>query len=310
MTGQDGTDRWTPEVAEVIADALDRVRRAAAAGEEPAVVFDLDNTIVRGDTGSLFYLENALNLRLAHDDPGFRAVVDLLGDGDAVCDLIGRAKAGEAAPEDVRDAMIRLYHRVYAVGGAGLAYPWGTQVLAGLREENVRADAYALAESDGARDFSPVWFETGEDGGRSVYGYGIRPYPEMVRLLADFADAGAAVHVVTGTAAIVAGEYVRYWALPVLKVHGMTTEILNGRVTARLVHPVTVGGSKLDVVRVRIGRRPLFVAGDSVSDLSMMLYADGPSLVMGEEDAELVALAREKGWAVQPHFDGPMPKPL
>ena len=300
--------RWTPENHRRLTEFLDRFD-VSNPGEAPVAVFDFDNTIVRGDTGSEFYLDTIERLLLRDDDPGLRRVVDALGDGERILDLQGRARRGRGAMEDFRAAMIGLYHRIYDAKGIHVAYPWVTQVLAGTPEREVRARARALAERDRAIPIE-LFRLPAERGGPSLYCRGGKPFEEAADLVEVLAAHGFEVHVVTGTCGIVVEEFVRAFGLPVAGVHGMELEIEGGVLTDRVVFPATVGGGKLDRVRERIGRRPVLAAGDGPSDLAMMFYARDLTICVGEPDTEVGRIASEKRWLLQRSFDGPTEKPL
>ena len=300
--------RWT---AGNHARLLDFLRRyeGDARDEAPVAVFDFDNTVVRGDTGSEFYLDTVERLALRDEEPALRRVIDVLGDGDRILDLQRRAREGRGPLEDFRAAMIGLYLRVYRAKGFQVAYPWVTRVLAGTPEREVRARARALAERDRATPFE-LFRLPAEGGGDSVYCRGGKPFEEAADLLAVLADRGFEVHVVTGTCGIVVEEYVQAFGLPVARVHGMELEVEGGVLTDRVVAPITVGGGKRDRVRARIGRRPLLAAGDGPTDLAMMRDARDLAIYVGEPDTEAGRVAVGKGWIVQPSFDGPTEKPL
>jgi phosphoserine phosphatase len=300
--------RWTPANHRRLRDLLDG--SPAGPGDAPPVaVFDFDNTIVRGDTGSEFYLDLVERLALRDDDDGLRRVVDVLGDGDRILDLQRRARDGRGSMEDFRAAMIGLYLRVYDAKGIHVAYPWVTRVLAGTPEADVRRRARELARRDHAIPFE-LFRLPAEGGGRSLYCRGSKPFEEMAALLAALAERGFEVHVITGTCGLVVEEYVRVFGLAVTRVHGMELETAGGVLTDRVVLPATVGGGKFDCIRARIGRRPVLVAGDGPTDLAMMLYARDVALYIGEPDTEVGRIATGKGWLVQPSFDGPTEKPL
>ena len=300
--------RWTPENHRRLGEFLKRFS-AANPGEAPVAVLDFDNTIVRGDTGSEFYLDTIERLLLRDDDPGLRRVVDVLGDGERILDLQRRARQGRGPMEDFRAAMIGLYHRIYDAKGIHVAYPWVTQVLAGTPERDVRQRARSLAERDRMVPFE-LFRLSAEGGGSSLYCRGGKPFEEAADLLEVLAARGFEIHVVTGTCGIVVEEFANVFGFPVACIHGMDLEIEDGVLTDRVVRPATVGGGKLDRVRERIARRPVLAAGDGPSDLAMMLYARDLALYIGEPDTELGRIAAEKGWIVQRSFDGPTEKPL
>jgi len=83
----------------------------------------------------------------------------------------------------------------------------------------------------------------------------------------------------------------------VLAIH---TEVDGGRITNRIVEPVTCEGGKVSAIAKWIGVRPIFAVGDSLGDLQMLEDADVP-LVVGRHDmprAALLGVARQRDWPV------------
>lgn len=79
----------------------------------------------------------------------------------------------------------------------------------------------------------------------------------------------------------------------------VATKVVDGVVTAHVLHPVTYGEGKADAIRARFDRAPDIAAGNTFADRHMMALASLSLAV--EPDAELESLANERNWPIV-HF--------
>lgn len=299
--------RWLPENYRRINEFLDSHRPDKGRGQVAA--FDFDNTLVRGDLGHRFFFEVLEKLLLNENDPGLGRVLSAGDRSDRLLNMLKEARTGRVTNLEFQSAALTLYHDLLDQGGPLLAYPWATQILSGLQESLVRKLARDLIQEQITHPFEyrPVSYG---DGLETIDFWGLRLIEEMESLLREVAAVGFQVHILTGTCQLLVEEFVDLLKLPVFRVHGMQVEIDQGRLTDRLDLPVTYGEGKLELIRERIGKRPLLVAGDGPNDLAMLQYSSGLSLFFGRTDSEVGRIAAEKNWIIQPPFDGSYPKPL
>ena len=70
------------------------------------------------------------------------------------------------------------------------------------------------------------------------------------------------------------------------EIHGIRTAIVEGKLTDRVLYPVTYGEGKFEFLKKHFSRPPRMAAGDSPGDLPMLEYAE-IGVWVGEEDIEL-----------------------
>jgi phosphoserine phosphatase len=83
---------------------------------------------------------------------------------------------------------------------------------------------------------------------------------------------------------------------------GVDLAVKSGCYQAELAGPMTYRQGKVDAIWERIGRLPDLAVGDTLTDLEMLLSAKD-ALLIGPRHTDLLPLAEEKGWAVQPIFE-------
>ncbi len=182
------------------------------------------------------------------------------------------------SPEATGDVWATYEAKVKADKAAG--YAWAAQVMAGMPEAEVTARAEAYA-----REFVPAHL-----------------YPAM-RALVDEAHArGCEPWIVSAS-----NEWVVRAAAPLIGLApdhavGIRVAVENGRLTDRVVAPVTFRAGKVRAIEERIGRKPSLVSGDSSGDIEMLEWATQASLFVWHDytDAALVERARASGWLVEP----------
>jgi HAD superfamily phosphoserine phosphatase-like hydrolase len=159
-------------------------------------------------------------------------------------------------------------------------YAWAAQVMAGMPEEEVRRRA-----ADFARSFVPAHL-----------------YPSMKALLTAAKERGCEAWVVSAS-----NQWVVEAAAPLLGLDpahavGIRVAVESGRLTSKVLEPVTYKAGKVAAVAKFIGRDPTIVTGDSFGDVEMLASALHVGLVVQHDysDRALLALARSSGWLVQP----------
>ena len=123
--------------------------------------------------------------------------------------------------------------------------------------------------------------------------YQNKMYPEMKQLIANLENFGFEVWILSASPELL---YQRFCAeqlgLPEDRILGVKSRVTDGNVvTDELVYPVSQDEGKADVVRTFIKADPLFVGGNSRSDLEMMNTSVGLKIMINPDDkkAEKVA---------------------
>jgi phosphoserine phosphatase len=91
------------------------------------------------------------------------------------------------------------------------------------------------------------------------------------------------------------------FGIPADRVVGVRSEEQDGRLTARVLAPVTVGEGKRAALAARLdGRRPALAMGDTWTDYELLLWAERAVFVDTGRDGRLAATLAARGVAVQP----------
>jgi HAD superfamily phosphoserine phosphatase-like hydrolase len=159
-------------------------------------------------------------------------------------------------------------------------YAWAAQVMAGLPEDVVRHRA-----ADFARTFVPEHL-----------------YPSMKTLLGEAKARGCETWIVSAS-----NQWIVEAAAPLLGLEpshavGIRVAVEAGKLTSKVVAPVTYKAGKVSAIAKFIGRDPTLVTGDSFGDVEMLASALHVGLLVQHDysDRSLLALARASGWLVQP----------
>lgn len=182
------------------------------------------------------------------------------------------------SPESRGDVWAAYEERVRRDKASG--YAWAAQLMAGMPEETVRRRA-----AEFARSFVPEHL-----------------YPSMKALLSSAKAKGCETWVVSAS-----NQWVVEAAAPLLGLDpshavGIRVAVDDGRLTSRVLEPVTYKAGKVTAVAKFIGRDPTLVTGDSFGDVELLASALHVGLVVQHDytDPALLSLARSAGWIVQP----------
>ena len=94
------------------------------------------------------------------------------------------------------------------------------------------------------------------------------------------------------------------------RVQGIRSKVVSEKLTSAILQPVPVRGGKANAVSSRLGRAPLLVVGSQRDDQELLQYAapDALRLLLDRGDSDLVLMAQDRGWLIQPAFSGPPAK--
>jgi HAD superfamily phosphoserine phosphatase-like hydrolase len=190
---------------------------------------------------------------------------------------------GEAAlmALDARDGGDRMgtYERMVETDGKRIAYAWCAFALEGMTPREVRE--FTLDVIDG-------WTADGR----------IRLRPELVDLVAAMQASGWETWAITASAEPLVQAFAQRYGIPADQVAGMRLAIDDGRYAARLAGPNTFREGKVEAIDRYIGRRPVFAAGDTETDLEM-LWCARHALLIDRHEPMMRAAAAEGGWWLQ-----------
>ncbi|MFM2153275.1 MAG: hypothetical protein RL199_1710, partial [Pseudomonadota bacterium] len=197
--------------------------------------------------------------------------------GEAFLKVLIRDRA-LVSPEATGDVWAAYEEKVRRDKASG--YAWAAQAMAGLPEAEVRARA-----ADFARSFVPVHL-----------------YPAMRALLTEAKARGCETWVVSAS-----NQWIIEAAAPLLGLDpshgvGIRVAVEGGKLTSKVVEPVTYKAGKVAAIAQFIGRDPTLVSGDSFGDVEMLAKALHAGLLVQHDysDRALVSLAPSSGWMLQP----------
>lgn len=235
---------WSPEIKSKI-DAF--FAQGNLKGQ--VAVFDADETLWRHDVGEGFlkYLQD--NHKLAMVPDGF----DAFARYEALC-----------------------------AQNKWMGYPYAAQVMAGMKESDVKALA---------KDFFENHFKQ-------------NVYPAQKALIQRLQAAGVEVWIVSASNQWIVEAGAPSLGVPLKRVVGVRLDVVKGLVTANIVPPMTFRQGKVDAIQKYINKTPVLVSGDSITDYEMLRIATALQLVINPKDKNAPAdnifrLATDHGWPIQ-----------
>lgn len=279
-----------------------------SAASKPVAVFDWDNTMILNDIGEGTFMHLADTMGFSFDDNFWKLIPSRYRS-----ELRRRYAAAAALPADQRHAdpdyqayrklLIQSYWHLCETKGDAVCYPWAAQIMTGLTVEQVRAAGRAAMEKELAAPVGKEKLALGaDDRSPLTVNRGIRYYPQMVRLISELQDAGFEVWIVSASAQWVVEEAAAGAGLRNVKVLGMLPAVNESGALTPMMLRVTYRKGKADAIRSVIGKEPVFVAGDSMTDYEMMRMGSGPRLLIDRNKKELLDAASKHEWLVQPKF--------
>ncbi len=306
------THGWHPDVRR----ALDNLLEVPA--EDGAVaVFDFDNTCILGDIGELYahYLVETMRYRydlaafweLIHVEDGRRRLQKLT---EEALQIAPEQRSSVPVYRDYLAEMAGLYGRRLRRAGKRDCYEWAVRLHVGLSEAEMNAWSVEAVRRELNEPRRVDKFETKE--GREVrVARGIRPFGEIRELIADLGEAGYEVWIVSATNIWTVRQLAPLFGVPPQRVLGNRVTVDGEILSAETDKPALFREGKVEIIERVIGRRPAFVAGDSVTDYEMLCHAEELGLVIDCGDELLRKEAKSRGWAVQPQamLTGAEPEP-
>jgi len=129
-------------------------------------------------------------------------------------------------------------------------------------------------------------------------------FPKQKELLSRLQEAGVEVWIVSASNRWSVEAAAPYVGIDPSHVIAMSTEVVDGKLTDRIVQPSINAAGKVEAIKKHIGNRVDFVSGNSMSDFPMLGFSSGMSLVInpkdaGPENSNLMALSEKHDWAIQ-----------
>jgi len=255
-------------------------------------VFDWDNTSIFNDISIVVFRYLLLHARLKLSQTQLQQVlpdsvngISTLASGIVLSDLnydILQAYQAEGlqARRDLAAKILWLYDELEATPGIGAlyAYPWMATLLGGFTEAELQAVAVAAYQTYVGEAVTISEIQSSSGAARSVtwrYMAGVAKKPEIQDLMQALRSRGAEVFIVTASQQDLVRGLAAYLQYPVNDVFGLHLE----KQASGVMLPVCASISeklvpyregKSAVIRAKIGREPVLVAGDTNGDFNML----------------------------------------
>ncbi len=277
---------------------------------KPVAVFDWDDTCIFNDIGEAAFRFQAYNLRFKLSFDEFRLKLpdevnghstityasqslflkdlkaDLLADYAVLLPLIKEDKLEQAKKtEEYRDFIVKLpfiYDGLYNSEGLGpkFAYPWVVRFLANLTKDEVKnlaKETFRKELTESVEEITLISPAIGKTGRvHHLRKKGIRVQPLVIDLMNTLRENGFEVFVVTASQEAivqgVAGE--NGYDVPNDHVFGIRLQVKDNCLTDEVIdtlnYPINYREGKVTVIKNHLPQAPVFIAGDSNSDYTML----------------------------------------
>lgn len=297
---------FSPAVSTLIDSALERTQ---SHGRRVAV-FDFDNTLIFNDVGELFsyYLIDEVLYR--YDLDAFWELIDEKDGRDEIRELAIQVMAMDEAEratnpvfEKYRAEMTALYSRKLERDGKRSCYAWAVTLHVGLTELEMSSMSEKAIRTELSRAVQKESVQTSR-GEVISFTRGIRMLEPMRALIERFHDEAVEVWICSASNYWTVAQFAPRFGVNPERVIGNRVQTVDRRLSTELIAPAMFMEGKEEAIMREVGMAPTFAFGDSETDLHMLRAATGLATVIDTGSAaELVAEARQKGWAVQPQSE-------
>lgn len=277
------------------------------ASKPPVVVFDFDNTCVRGDLGRAFFDFMVTGLRIHFREEIFSALPEktrgvIRETWAAIEKLPSDSRAGSREARQLRKLMHQSYWNLCQETNAAQCYPWQVRFYADYSPDEISRLAKELFDQELKRPLGSETLEVdANDTQPSITATGLRVHPEIRQLVGLLREQGFDVWIVSA-----GPQWVVKAAAPALgvlpdHVLGMRTKLVDGKLSSEIDPPTTFREGKVQAIQKFIGRRPVLALGDSWTDFEMLKDAEHAILLdRGYEDLKRACM--DAGAWIQPNF--------
>jgi len=299
---------WRPEVHAALLSLVNQhgINSPGYNPERPPLAaLDCDETMLVHDLGEAM-LRFVVTWRRIHADRGFwQQIPDRLGREAiqaAYNAVAGRSDAevrDTAAFRRYRAGLIGVYEALRANEGTEAAYTFSARILRGLHEKTVAELVDEVLDHELDRPLGQEDIPDGPPFRGLVVPTGIRVYQEMLNLLDVLDRYGFETWLISASPGPIVRGLAARIDFPAERVLGVEAQTQSGIYTDRLTDPIPVGEGKLELFLDTVGRSPVLVMGDSMSDFDLMENCEGVSIAIDRGDEALLERAEELGWHIQ-----------
>ncbi|MFD6127258.1 HAD family hydrolase [Streptomyces hydrogenans] len=338
---------WYGENQTALQNFIDENGSCAGAEGKPLALFDWDNTVIKNDVGDATTFWMLRNGKIRQPVRGDWTTTSRYMTSQAASALRGpggrSAAPGKPLPTGTdaqcADEILSVYSEGETTSGASAfegydhrrmepSYAWAAQLLSGYTHQEVKR----FARQARAENLSAPQGTKQQVGTEQVTGWA-RYYPQQKNLITTLVRAGFDVRIVSASAQPVVEVWAEGVGLGPLKVIGVRSKQVGGRLTPDLADCGGAGknsvipyieGKRCFVNQELLGvqgqaafkqqpaaKRQVFGAGDSDTDVTFVGDATKMRLVVNRNKTELMCRSYHNGdgkWLVNPMFIDPKPQ--
>lgn len=267
-------------------------------GPPGLAAFDFDNTLIRGDLGEAVMYYILLQGLIAADLPEFWQEAEHSAIPAADMETwkqlwkIYSAQEDAFSYEKLVEGLIQAYDSISARDGLEAAYRWTRVLFCGMPESELAGLARHVFAENQLPDLAPLVIH-----GKRIDN-SIRLRIPLLQLVQAFTKAGWDVRIVTASPECTIQTASPAFGIPPEKVRGMRLEVENGILMPRIIEPMTFDGGKVRALRETTQEKLKFAAGDSFTDLGLLMDAEN-RLLVDRGNAKLRALGQEHGFWIE-----------
>ena len=279
--------------------------------DRPIAVFDWDDTAIFNDVGmGVFYFQiNELRFNFELEEfwnlipPNYNREV-CRTNYEQIRNLPINETKNLPAYQRYRKFFIQTFHDLWQSEGTAHFALLQVQLMVGFSPEEIVLIAKKAIDLEMSMPCGLVSIqESKTDPDPITARHGIRIYQEIRDLIDLMHLHGFDVWIVTGACKYIVQPFAEKYGIPGDRVIGTEMAIQHGKFTDQPIEPVPYENGKPDAIRRYIGKKPVFVAGNSRGDMAMMTYCEDIALLIDCGDPYLQQKSAELGWLVQPQFE-------
>lgn len=301
--------RWTPEARAALESFIAAKGKGAPgydAARPPVAALPWSDALVVGDPAELVFLRLVSRVELRFDDALWEVVPVAYGRQRARSSyeqfvwLASSTWRAQPAYHQYRKAMLSSYLGLCRGVGRKECRSYLARLWAGFKEEEAQDYARAALAEEKSRPASRESVRSEEgDTEPLLIRRGLRLLPHMRDLVSKLRAAGVDVWIVDDVPQPALLASTADYGVDPSRVSGLQNVPDGARLSASVLKPIPLRGGKAEIVRKAVGRAADLVIGRDISDAELMKDGDGLRLALSGDPA-LEALAREKGWLLQP----------
>ncbi len=305
---------WLLEVKTTLETLIQRYGKMSGSynpANRPVAIFDWDDTAIFNDVGMGVFYFQIDELQFNFELEEFWNLIPPCYNREACranYEKIRNLPVNEAkklpAYRRYRKFFTKAIHDLWQSEGTAHLALLQVQLMVGFSPEEIVLIAKKAIDLEMSMPCGFVSIqESDTDPNPITVAHGIRIYQEIRDLINLMQVHGFDIWIVTGACKYIVQPFAEMYGVPSNRVIGIEMAVQQGKFTEQPIEPVPYEDGKTDAIKKYIGKKPVFVAGNSQGDLAMMRYCEDTTLLVDCGDSYLQQKAVELGWLVQPQFE-------